>query len=126
MLLIRNLPQWTILLMIPLHCLCAKLNNRMCGLFEEDNMGNSLPNHPIFVWMSPWRLRFPWNFDLWQILTRQANPENFMVTALMVQDLLRLEILPDYDCWAQNPPLWIYILFNKSWTNGPIIMKFGT
>ena len=43
----------------------------------------------------------------------------------MVQDLLHLEILPNYDCQAQNLPFWIHILFNKFGTNGPIIMKFG-
>ena len=43
-----------------------------------------------------------------------------MAIALMVQDLLYLEILPNYDCQAQNPPFWIYVLFNKSWAHGPI------
>ena len=33
-----------------------------------------------------------------------STSENSMVIALMVQDLLHLEILPSYDCRVQNPP----------------------
>ena len=44
---------------------------------------------------------------------RKANSENFMAIALMVQDLLYLEILPNYDWWAQNLLFLIYV-FNKS------------
>ena len=55
----------------------------------------------------------------------KVNSENFMATALMVQDLLYLEILPNYDCQTQNLPFWIYVLFNTSWINAHIIMKIG-
>ena len=88
--------------------------------------GNSMSNHPIFfknvTLMSQISLKFWPMLDTdeisksWKFHGHSSYGSRFIAFRNFAQ-LWR---------WAQNPPFWIYILFNKSGTNGPTIMKFGT